>query len=94
MSLQKLIWAELAVTDLDEALGFDVEVELGPGNTVIVLSMAVHGFDSIGDEPLHIIAAMGWPINEEYYVDDPYAVHRAGETLNAGQRRRLVPEAG
>ena len=26
MSLQKLIWAELAVTDLDEALGFDVEV--------------------------------------------------------------------
>jgi hypothetical protein len=56
--------------------------------------MAVHGFESIGDEPLHIIAAMGWPINEAYYVDDPYAVHRAGETLNAGQRRRLVPEAG
>ncbi|GAA3056237.1 hypothetical protein GCM10010464_21260 [Pseudonocardia yunnanensis] len=69
-------------------------VELGPGNTVIVPSTAVHGFESIGDEPLHIIAAMGWPINEAYYVDDPYAVHRAGETLNSGQRRRLVPEAG
>ena len=47
-------------------------VELGAANTVIVPSMAVHGFDSIGDEPLHIIAAMAWPINEAYYVDDPY----------------------
>ena len=65
---------------------------LGIGNTVIVSSMAVHGFDSIGDESLHIIAAMAWPINEAYYIHDPYAVYRAGETLDSGQRRRLVPE--
>lgn len=61
---------------------------------MIVPSMAVHEFVSIGDEPLHIIAAMAWPINEACYVDDPYAVYRVGETLNSGQRRRLVPEGG
>jgi quercetin dioxygenase-like cupin family protein len=67
--------------------------ELGPGNTVIVPSTAVHGFVSIGDEPLHIIASMGWPVNEITYVDDPYAVYRAGEALDSGARRRLRPEA-
>jgi quercetin dioxygenase-like cupin family protein len=67
-------------------------VELGPGNTVIVPSMAVHGFVSVGDEPLHIIASMGWPINEMNYVDQPDAVFRAGETVDSGARRRLTAE--
>jgi quercetin dioxygenase-like cupin family protein len=66
--------------------------ELGPGSTVIVLSMSVHGFESIGDEDLHIIASMGWPINEINYVDDPWVIFRAGESFNSGKRRRLVPE--
>jgi quercetin dioxygenase-like cupin family protein len=69
-------------------------VELGPGNTVIVPSMAVHGFQSIGDEPLHIIASMGWPINEMNYVEHPEAVFRAGEAVDSGRRRRLLAEAG
>ncbi|MFC5264597.1 cupin domain-containing protein, partial [Kribbella qitaiheensis] len=34
-------------------------VELGPGHTVIVQSVAMHGFVSVGDEPLHIIVSMG-----------------------------------
>jgi|SRR5882757_6042700 len=68
--------------------------ELGPGNTVIVPSMAVHGFVSIGDEDLHIVASMGWPVNEINYVDDPDAIYRAGEYGDSGRRRRLVPAAG
>ncbi|MFI5612629.1 cupin domain-containing protein [Amycolatopsis sp. NPDC051903] len=70
-------------------------VELGPGHTVIALSMQVHGFVSIGDEPLHIIASMGWPINEMNYLDKPESVYRAGEAVDGGARRRLVAaEAG
>lgn len=68
-------------------------VELGPGHTVIVHSMAVHGFTSVGDEPLHIIAAMGWPINEMNYVEEPDAVYRAGEAVDGGRRRRLSAKA-
>lgn len=64
--------------------------ELGPGHTVIVHSMAVHGFVNIGDEPLHIIASMGWPVNEMNYVDKPESVFRAGEAVDEGRRRRLV----
>jgi quercetin dioxygenase-like cupin family protein len=68
-------------------------VELGPAKTVIVPIMAVHGFESTGEEPLHVIAAMGWPIYDAYYVDDPNAVYRAGEILGSRQRRLLLPEA-
>ncbi len=64
-------------------------LELGPGHTVIVPSMAVHGFVSVGDEPLHIIASMGWPINEMNYIAQPDAVFRVGETVDSGRRRRL-----
>lgn len=66
--------------------------ELGPGHTVIIPSMAVHGFRSVGDEPLHIIASMGWPINEMNYVDDPDVVWRAGESVDSGRRRRLLQD--
>jgi quercetin dioxygenase-like cupin family protein len=68
-------------------------VELGPGHTVIVPMMAVHGFQSIGDEPLHVIASMAWPINEMNYVDQPDVVFRAGETVDSGRRRRLQAKA-
>ncbi len=64
-------------------------IELGPGHTVIVPMMAIHGFQSIGDEPLHIIAAMAWPINEMNYVDQPDVVWRAGEAVGEGKRRPL-----
>ncbi|MDI9979564.1 cupin domain-containing protein [Rhodococcus sp. IEGM 1307] len=64
--------------------------EFGPRHTVIVPSMAVHGFASIGEEPLHIIASMGWPINEMNYVAQPEAVFRVGETVDSGRRRRLT----
>jgi quercetin dioxygenase-like cupin family protein len=67
-------------------------VELGPGHTVIVPSMAVHGFVSVGEEPLYIIASMGWPINEMNYVDRPESVYRAGEVVDSGARRRLQAE--
>jgi quercetin dioxygenase-like cupin family protein len=68
-------------------------VELGPGHTVIVPSTAVHGFKSIGDEPLRVIASMAWPINEMNYVDQPDVVWRAGETVDSGRRRQLRAKA-
>lgn len=64
-----------------------VETELDSGHTVIIPPTAVHGFISIGDEPLHIIASMSWPINEINYVDDEDAIWRVGERVLNGKRR-------
>jgi quercetin dioxygenase-like cupin family protein len=85
------------ITVVGGAARFHVDGEIaeaGPGTTVIVPSTAVHGFLSIDDTALHIIASMGWPINEMHYVDDPFTVYRAGEIADSGARRRLVPGAG
>lgn len=64
-----------------------VEKELDSGHTVIVPPTTVHGFISVGDEPLHIIASMSWPINEINYVEDPDAIWRVGERVLDGKRR-------
>lgn len=64
-------------------------VEIGPGHTVIVPSMEVHGFGSVGAERLRVIAAMGWPINEMNYVSNPNEIWRAGEVVDDGRRRKL-----
>jgi quercetin dioxygenase-like cupin family protein len=61
-----------------------------PGHTVIVPSTHVHGFRSVGDERLHIIAAMAWPINEINYVENEHEIWRAGELVGDGVRRRLT----
>lgn len=63
--------------------------ELGPGHTVIVPSTAVHGFRSVGESRLHVIASMGWPINEIQYVSKEQELWRAGELIGDGARRRL-----
>ena len=64
-------------------------IELGSGHTVIVPATAVHGFLSVGDEPLHILASMAWPINEINYVDEADAIYRAGERDGDGRRRHF-----
>ncbi|MBS1895527.1 MAG: cupin domain-containing protein [Actinobacteria bacterium] len=68
--------------------------EVGPGNTVIVPATARHGFRSVGDVPLHVIASMGWPINEINYESNPDEIWRAGERVGDGSRRRMGLMAG
>jgi quercetin dioxygenase-like cupin family protein len=61
-----------------------------PGTTVVVLATKRHGFRNIGDEPLHILASMSWPINEMIYEEDePGEAWRAGELLDGGARRKI-----
>lgn len=63
---------------------------LGPGTTVVVLATSRHGFRNCGDEPLHILASLSWPINEIIYEgDEPGEVWRAGEATNGGARRKV-----
>ncbi len=65
--------------------------ELGPAATVVVPAQHRHGFDSIGEEPLHILAAMSWPINEVLYDGDQGDVAlRAGEAVGGGALRRVA----
>lgn len=80
------------ITVIAGAAHFQVDgefVELGSGNTVIVPSTAVHGFVSIGDEPLHIIAAVAWPIQEIHYEDNANVFYRSGEVGSDGSLRRI-----
>lgn len=60
------------------------------GTTVVVLATSRHGFRNVGDEPLHILASMSWPINEIIYEDDELGeAWRAGEALDGGARRKV-----
>lgn len=69
----------------------DEHRELDLATTVVVPARDRHGFTSIGDEPLHILAAMSWPINEIFYDgDESGEALRAGELLGNGALRRVA----
>lgn len=70
-------------------VGGETEI-LEPGMTVIVLSTVPHGFRNVGDDTLHIVASMSWPVNEIIYVNgEPGEAWRAGESVNGGLRRKV-----
>jgi quercetin dioxygenase-like cupin family protein len=68
----------------------DERRRLGSGNTVIVHATKRHGFESVGDEPLHVVVSMSWPINEiNYDGAEAGTAYRAGELVNGGARRKV-----
>lgn len=64
---------------------------VGAGNTVIFPARAIHGFENVGEDELHIIGAWPWPFFELYFEHDPPGVvTRQYEALGDGQLRKLV----
>jgi mannose-6-phosphate isomerase-like protein (cupin superfamily) len=58
---------------------------------VIVPARAVHSFSCVGDKPLHIMAALGAPIHESFFVSFPEgeAIREYEANYPKGARRRV-----
>jgi mannose-6-phosphate isomerase-like protein (cupin superfamily) len=63
----------------------------GPA-TVVFPAQSHHGFFNAGDEVLHIIGAIPWPIHQTQLVDDPDNVMWVGWEPEIVRRRRMVEE--
>jgi len=62
----------------------------GPGHTVVIHPLKRHGFRNVGEDKLHVIASMSWPINEMMYDGaNEGMAWRAGEVINGGLRRQV-----
>ena len=81
------------VTVMSGTAEFTVDGETavaGPGTTVVMHSLVRHGFRNVGEDRLHIIASMSWPINEMMYDGERQGMAwRAGEVINGGGRRQV-----
>lgn len=65
--------------------------ELTAPACVIIPERAIHSFACIGDEPMHILGALGAPIHESFFVDMPEneAIREYEAGYPGGARRRV-----
>ncbi|MQB01304.1 MAG: cupin domain-containing protein [Actinobacteria bacterium] len=65
----------------------EIEVHEGPCS-VIFPPKAIHGFRNVGDEPLHLFAAVGSTIHESYYIEEEGVVTKEYERATGGVRHQ------
>ena len=65
--------------------------ELGAPSCVVIRARTEHSFTSIGDEPLHIMAAISSPIHETFFAAFPEneAIRQYEADYPDGARRRV-----
>lgn len=83
---------QILVLDGTIRIEVDGEERLLPAPAcVIIPAKAVHSFSCAGDEPLHILGALGSPIHESFFVSFPQdeAIREYEANYPGGARRRV-----